>query len=125
VSDAIVVGKYADAAIYVVKADSTPMPVIKRGVDRLQEVGINVAGAVISQVDLAKVSSYGGDYYYQGYYDYYGYGESGKEKKRRSITRGDSEFENQYHAREARRSAGKVSQLRRREDPDFKDDVIA
>lgn len=127
VSDAIVVGKYADAAIYVVKADSTPMPVIKRGVDRLQEVGINVAGAVISQVDLAKVSSYGGDYYYQGYYDYYGYGESGKasNKKRKSITRGDSEFENQFHAREERRSAGKVSQLRRREDPDFKDDVIA
>ena len=125
VSDAIVVGKYADAAIYVVKADSTPIPVIKRGIDRLQEVGINVAGAVISQVDLAKVSSYGGDYYYQGYYDYYGYGENGKEKKRRSISRGDSEFENQFQAREARRNAGKVSQLRRREDPDFKDDIIA
>ena len=127
VSDAIVVGKYADAAIYVVKSDSTPMPVIKRGIDRLQEVGINVAGAVISQVDLAKVSSYGGDYYYQGYYDYYGYGESGKQsnKKRRSITRDDSEIGNQLQAGEARRNPGNVSQLRRREDPGFKGDVIA
>jgi len=36
VSDAIVVGKYADSAIYVIKADSTPLPVVRRGLDRLQ-----------------------------------------------------------------------------------------
>ncbi|MEM7256204.1 MAG: polysaccharide biosynthesis tyrosine autokinase [Pseudomonadota bacterium] len=129
VSDAIVVGKYADAAIYVVKADSTPLPVIKRGVDRLQEAGINVAGAVISQVDLAKVAGYGGDYYYQGYYDYYGYGETKKSssaKRRASISRGDSEFEHQLYERSQRRNARNVSQLRRRnDDPDMQDDVIA
>jgi len=58
VSDAIVVGKQADSAIYVIKSDSTPLPVVRRGIDRLQEVGINVSGAVISQVDLAKISSH-------------------------------------------------------------------
>ena len=74
VSDALVVGEFADTTIYVIKAESTLMSVAKRGVERLRESGINVAGAVISQVNLAKISSYGGDYYYQGYYDYYGYG---------------------------------------------------
>ena len=83
VSDALVVGKHANSAIYVIKADSTPLPVVQRGVERLREVGVKVAGGVISQVDIKKVSSYGGEYYYQGYYDYYGYGEghSGKSKK--------------------------------------------
>ena len=87
VSDAIVVGKYTDSTIYVTKADSTPLPVIRRGLDRLQEVGINVSGVVISQVDLTKISTYGGDYYYQGYYDYYGYGENKNNRKKKSTPR--------------------------------------
>ena len=127
VSDAIVVGKYVDSAIYVVKSDSTPLPVVKRGIERLREVGINVAGAVISQVDLAKISSYGGDYYYQGYYDYYGYGETSNDKKKRSLTRENS-FVAQSKAREDRREAKKISRLNdRREwrDPSITDDNIA
>ncbi len=116
VSDSIVVGKYVDSAIYVVKSDSTPLPVIRRGIDRLQEVGINVAGAVISQVDLAKISGYGGDYYYQGYYDYYGYGESKATRKKKSLTRGDDEtFAARSRAREDEREASKVKRLKRRE----------
>ena len=111
VSDAIVVGKYCDSAIYVIKSDSTPLPVVRRGLDRLQEHGINVAGAVISQVDLAKISAYGGDYYYQGYYDYYGYGDSKPKKK--SLTRGDS-FAAKSRAREDAREASKVRRLKRR-----------
>ncbi len=126
VSDAIVVGKYADSAIYVVKADGTPMPVVKRGVDRLREKGINVTGAVISQVDLSKISSYGGDYYYQGYYDYYGYGESGtkvadtKGKPVRSISRAknnpdaDNRLTSGLRAEESKRSAKRVSHLKDR-----------
>lgn len=112
VSDAIVVGKQSDSAIYVIKSDSTPLPVVRRGIDRLQEVGINVTGAVISQVDLAKISSYGGDYYYQGYYDYYGYGESKSKKK--SITRDGSAFAERSRAREEEREANKVKRLKRR-----------
>ena len=77
----------------------------------LQEHGINVAGAVISQVDLAKISAYGGDYYYQGYYDYYGYGDSKPKKK--SLTRGDS-FAAKSRAREDAREASKVRRLKRR-----------
>ncbi len=129
VSDAIVVGKYADSAIYVVKSDSTPLPVVKRGIERLREVGINVTGAVISQVDLAKISSYGGDYYYQGYYDYYGYGETKVNDKKKSLTRGDdSGYAAKSKAREDRREAKKISHLKdRREwrDPSISDDNLA
>ena len=82
VSDALVVGEYVDTAIYVVKADSTPLPMVSRGVNRLVEKGIEVSGVVISQVDFNKISGYGGDYYYQGYYDYYGYAETEKESKK-------------------------------------------
>ena len=129
VSDAIVVGKYADSAIYVVKADGTPMPVAKRGVERLLEKGINVAGAVISQVDLSKISSYGGDYYYQGYYDYYGYGESGKSGNKASrlalsrvndknnLTAGLRERENKRVAKRVT----KIDDRRNRRDPSIVD----
>ncbi len=84
VSDALIVGKYVDTAIYVVKADSTPLPMVSRGIDRLTQNEIDVSGVVISQVDFNKISGYGGDYYYQGYYDYYGYGEKEKELKQKS-----------------------------------------
>jgi len=113
VSDAIVVGKYVDTAIYVVKSDSTPIPVIRRGIDRLQEVGINVAGVVISQVDMTRIASYGGDYYYQGYYDYYGYGESTKKKNPQSA--GQESFVARSKAREDKREAEKITRLKRRE----------
>lgn len=127
VSDAIVVGKYADSAIYVVKADGTPMPVVQRGVDRLREKGINVTGAVISQVDLSKISSYGGDYYYQGYYDYYGYGESGKnnKEKKRSLSRGsENTLTAGLRENENKRVAKRVTQIndrRNRRDPSIVD----
>ncbi len=125
VSDAIVVGKYADSAIYVIKSDSTPLPVVRRGIDRLQEVGINVAGAVISQVDLAKISSYGGDYYYQGYYDYYGYGENKSNRGKKAVNAGDdSGFVARSKAREEEREASKVRRLKRRDTDDRPDPSV-
>ena len=84
VSDALTVGKFVDSAIYVVKADSTPLPMVSRGIDRLTQKEVDVSGVVISQVDFNKISAYGGDYYYQGYYDYYGYAEKDGEWNRRS-----------------------------------------
>jgi capsular exopolysaccharide synthesis family protein len=107
VSDALVVGKHVDTAIYVVKADSTPMPIVKRGIKRLQDKNIPLAGAVISQVDFAKLSSYGGDYYYQGYYDYYGYAEDVKSERRRGLKTGS-------RSSEAENSSGLVRQETRK-----------
>ncbi|MAM69591.1 MAG: hypothetical protein CMP91_00415 [Gammaproteobacteria bacterium] len=75
VSDALVIGSLVDAVVYVVKADTTPINVIKTGLSRLQYATANVIGVTLNQVDTEKQSSY---YHYGGYYDSYGY--SGKAK---------------------------------------------
>jgi len=81
VSDALVLSKLCDAVIYVVKSHDTSIELVKRGVQRLQQVNAPIAGVLITQVDIDKITSYGGDYYYQGYYDYYGYTEKGGRKR--------------------------------------------
>ncbi|MDE3270658.1 GumC family protein [Pseudoalteromonas sp. G4] len=75
VSDSLVISQHADSVIYVVKADSTRMGMVKTGLGRLIEAKANIAGVVLNQVDLKKADSYGS---YHGYYDYYGYGEETK-----------------------------------------------
>ena len=82
VSDSLVLSRYADAVVYVVKSHDTSIELVRRGVQRLQQANANIAGALITQVDIDKISAYGGDYYYQGYYDYYGYNESGEREKK-------------------------------------------
>lgn len=79
VSDALVLGKLSDAVVYIIKSHDTSIELVKRGVQRLKQSGAPIAGVLITQVDIDKITSYGGDYYYQGYYDYYGYTE--KEEK--------------------------------------------
>ncbi len=75
VSDSLVISQHADSVIYVVKADSTRLGMVKTGLGRLIEAKANIAGVVLNQVDLKKADSYGS---YHGYYDYYGYGEETK-----------------------------------------------
>lgn len=77
VSDALILGRFADSVLYAVKANSTSTDVAARGVKRLQEAGLNISGAVVSQVNLKK-ESYNGEQNYQGYYDYYGYSDLNK-----------------------------------------------
>lgn len=76
VSDALVMGSVADAVVYVVKAHSTSTNTVKHGLSRLRYANANVVGVVLNQVDTKKQSYYGGNDYYAGYYDSYGY--SGK-----------------------------------------------
>jgi len=64
-----------------VKSHDTSMELVKRGLMRLRQVNAPIAGVLITQVDIDKITSYGGDYYYQGYYDYYGYTEKGNAKQ--------------------------------------------
>ncbi len=78
VSDALVLARLSDAVVYIVKSHETSMELVKRGVQRLRQVNAPLAGALITQVDIHKITAYGGDYYYQGYYDYYGYTEKGQ-----------------------------------------------
>ena len=85
VSDALVLAKLSDAVVYVVKSHDTTMELVKRGTERLKQVNAPLTGVLMTQVDIEKITSYGGDYYYQGYYDYYGYhdkGETGADGKR-------------------------------------------
>ena len=84
VSDAQVLSKVADSVVYCVEAQETSIDMIKRGLQRLHQVDASIAGILVTQVDMDKIVSYGGDYYYQGLYDYYGYNEKeGKKGKGR------------------------------------------
>ena len=76
VADSLIVSTHSDAMIYVVKADSTHFKNIKAGIGRLLQVGANVAGVVLNQVDLEQSAKYGD---YEGYYDQYGYNEGSQQ----------------------------------------------
>ncbi|CAN8139523.1 putative tyrosine-protein kinase YveL [uncultured Thiomicrorhabdus sp.] len=71
VSDALVLGNQADKMIYVVKGDSTAIPIVEKGVGLLLQNGAPLKGVVLNQIDMKKSQKQG--YYYEGYYDYYGY----------------------------------------------------
>jgi capsular exopolysaccharide synthesis family protein len=108
VSDALILGQMADTVLYAVKANSTTSSISARGIKRLRETGISVAGAVVTQVNIQKISSYGGDLGYQGYYDYYGYSEddpiakalvnSGKQKSVRDQSLTEAELNKKKEA---------------------------
>lgn len=77
VSDALVLSTFANAVIYVVKADSTNGKSVRSGIERLRQSGAPLTGVVLNQVDIEKGLRYGG-YYYGGYYDQYGYSSPAK-----------------------------------------------
>ncbi|AZD08518.1 Capsular polysaccharide synthesis enzyme CpsD, exopolysaccharide synthesis [Pseudomonas chlororaphis] len=58
-SDALLLAKHSDAVIYVVKADSTPISQVQRGIATLQQSHVPVFGAVLNQVNLRKARKYG------------------------------------------------------------------
>lgn len=80
VSDAFVIARVCDVVVYVVKSHDTSINIVRSGIQRLEQSGAEITGVLMTQVDVDKLASYGGDYYYQGYYDYYGYTESGDRK---------------------------------------------
>lgn len=71
VSDATVLATHANALIYVVKSEATPIPLAQKGVGQLLQSNAPVTGVVLNQVDIKKAQKHG--YSYGGYYDYYGY----------------------------------------------------
>lgn len=76
VSDGLVLSRYADAVVFVVKADATPQTQVKTALGKLLQHGAHVKGVVLNQVDVKKALKEGGAY--AGYYDYYGYSQGHK-----------------------------------------------
>ena len=75
VSDALVLANIATAVLYVVKADDTPYPLARQGLNRLRRLNAPVLGVILNQLDLEKADRYYGEYSGQGerYYKKYGY----------------------------------------------------
>ena len=76
VSDSMVLSRFANAVLFVVKADHTPHPLVRHSLIRLRRVGAPVLGAVLNYFDVEKAHRYYGDYSSFGteyYYRNYGY----------------------------------------------------
>ena len=74
VSDALPIGLQASGVIYIVKSAGTPVPMVRRGLDRLQSANINVLGVLLNQHDFTRAGRYYGEYSAYGQYGkgYYG-----------------------------------------------------
>jgi capsular exopolysaccharide synthesis family protein len=89
VSDAVVLSQLSNTVIYVVKADSTPVPLARSGIRRLAMANAPLLGVVLNQLDLERAEKYYGEYSgygryrgYKGYKGYaYGYGHEDKASK--------------------------------------------
>ena len=70
VSDSLVLSKMATGVLYVVKADSTPYPLVRRCLSSLQEMDARLFGITLNQLDFKKAERYYGGY--SGTYPTYG-----------------------------------------------------
>jgi capsular exopolysaccharide synthesis family protein len=73
VSDSLVISRYANAVIYVVKSDSTPHQLAGAAIKRLRGIDAPLLGIVLNQVDFKKADRYG--HYSYGYKYQYAYGQ--------------------------------------------------
>lgn len=69
VSDSLVISRYANAVLYVVKTDGAPHQLISAAIGSLRDVGAPLLGVVLNQVNLQKAHGYG-SYSYQYKYAY-------------------------------------------------------
>ncbi|MDD4927600.1 MAG: polysaccharide biosynthesis tyrosine autokinase [Methylotenera sp.] len=86
VSDALVLASRASGVIFVTKAQSTPLPMVRRALQRLRRADGHIMGVVLNALDFNKAEKYYGEYSGYGKHGYgtygsaYGqaYGSSGK-----------------------------------------------
>ena len=73
VSDGFTLSSLVDKAIYVIRWEQTPRNVALAGIRQMIEAGGDIAGVVLSRVDVKKHARYGyaDSGYYQGYYRKY------------------------------------------------------
>lgn len=73
VSDALVLAPMATSIAYVVKAMSTPAPLVRKNLGRVQRAGGNIMGVLVNKLDFKHARTYYGEYG-AGNYTYGGYG---------------------------------------------------
>lgn len=73
VSDSLVISRYANAVLYVVKSDSTPHQLVGAAIKRLHDMEAPLLGVVLNMVDFKKADRYG--HYSYGYKYQYAYGQ--------------------------------------------------
>lgn len=73
VSDSVVLSRYADEVLYIVKADDTPYQLAQEGIKRLKQVNAPLAGAVLNQVSISNRPERYGGYRHADYYSISGY----------------------------------------------------
>jgi capsular exopolysaccharide synthesis family protein len=73
VSDSFTLSGIVDKAVYVIRWEQTPRNVALAGIRQMVEAGADIAGIVLSRVDVKKHARYGyaDSGYYQGYYRKY------------------------------------------------------
>ncbi len=75
ISDGLVLSNLADVTVMVVRWARTPLALVSSALDDLENAGAEVAGLVLSQVDIKKQSKYYSyatyGYYYKYYKNYY------------------------------------------------------
>ena len=70
VSDALVLGKQATGLIYVIRSDSTPIPLAKAGIRKVAGAGIHIFGVILNGHDFERAERYHGEYSGHGRYGY-------------------------------------------------------
>ncbi|NRT58273.1 GumC family protein [Sphaerotilus uruguayifluvii] len=74
VSDALSVAPMATSTIYVVRATETPVPVVRKGLSRLQRAGAHVMGVIVNGLDFEDAQRYYGESVNGGYGNTYYHG---------------------------------------------------
>jgi capsular exopolysaccharide synthesis family protein len=76
VSDAVAVAPMVTSTIYVVRATETPVPVIRKGLSRLQRSGANIMGVIVNGLNFDDAQRYYGESVNGGYGNTYYHGYS-------------------------------------------------
>ena len=69
VTDAAVIGRYVDGAVFVVRSDFAPADAVRGAVKKLQDAGVRVLGSVLTRYDMKKALK-GSAYAYSYSYNY-------------------------------------------------------
>jgi capsular exopolysaccharide synthesis family protein len=74
VSDALVLAARASGVIFVTKAQSTPLPMVRKALMRLRRADGHIIGVVLNALDFNKAEKYYGEYSGYGKHGYANYG---------------------------------------------------